>query len=80
VTVRFLRQLNFETPPSALNGESKFRLRLRGGRRRFALTSPEHFQLGNALTAETRRSGPAADVQISAWKSVSKTLLQSRKL
>jgi hypothetical protein len=37
------KQFDFETPPAALNGESKFRLR--GGRRRFALTPPEHFQL-----------------------------------
>jgi hypothetical protein len=28
-----LRQFDFETLPSALNGENKFRLRLRGGRR-----------------------------------------------
>jgi hypothetical protein len=41
----FLKQFDFETPPPALNGETRFRLCLRGGRRRFALTPPEHFQL-----------------------------------
>jgi hypothetical protein len=40
-----LKQFDFETPPPAFNGKSKFCLRLRGGRRRFTLTPPEHFQL-----------------------------------
>jgi hypothetical protein len=38
-----LKQFNFETPPPAFNGENKFRLRLQGGRRRFALALSEHF-------------------------------------
>jgi hypothetical protein len=39
-----IRQFDFETPPPAFNGETRFRLCLRGGWRRFALVPPEYFQ------------------------------------
>jgi hypothetical protein len=39
--VSLLEQITFETLPSALNGETKFRLRLRSGRRRCAFPPPE---------------------------------------
>jgi hypothetical protein len=60
-----LKQFDFETPPPSLNGESKFRPRLRGGRRRFALMPPEHFhfqnplksRIGSLLRRKTQNSG-----------------------
>ena len=40
-----LEQFYFKTLPPALNGESKFRLRLRGGRRK---APPEHLAISNS--------------------------------
>ena len=44
--IRVLEQSTFETLPPALHGETRFRLRLRGGRR---FTPPERFTFFKAI-------------------------------
>jgi hypothetical protein len=45
------RQFDFATLPSALNGKTRFRLR--GSRRRFAFTPPEHCTISFAKCSNT---------------------------